>query len=85
MSKDATLKIMIVVPHYWGRGSTITKAWDQVKKASYKNLRELKRGPWRIFVVWDTEDVKTYVNEMGSICYPVDHPYTKIEENKNPK
>lgn len=79
------LKIMIMVPHYWGKADNIQDAWLQVKQTSYKNLRDLKRGPWRVFAVYDTENVKTHVDEMGSICYPRDHHYVKIDENKNPK
>lgn len=75
------LRIMIVVPHYWGKGDTISEAWEQLKKESYRNLRDLKSGLWRMYVVWDTKEVETHVNEMGAICYPSDHHYTMIEEH----
>jgi hypothetical protein len=81
---DAALKILIIVPHYWGKGDTIDEAWAQVKKSSYKNLRDLKSGPHGIYVVWDTDEVKTHVNEMGSIFYPSNHKYTRIH-HKLPK
>lgn len=75
------LRIMIMVPHYWGKADTISKAWANVKKESGDSLRELKRDRWRIYVVWDTYDVKTHINDMGSICYPSNYPYHMIDEH----
>ena len=74
------LRILIVVPHYWGKGDTIDEAWTEVKKESFKNLRELKRDQHQIYVVWDTDDVKTHVNDMGGLCWPSDHKPIKIHE-----
>lgn len=74
-----TPKVLIIVPNYWGKGATISEAWQQVKKASYKNLRELKRGKWVMYSGHDTEAVKLSVNDFGSICHDKDFPITEIE------
>ena len=77
-----TPKIIIVVPHYWGKGDTITEAWKNVKKESYKNLRELKSGPHAIFLGFDTEDAKFQVNNMGSLMYPSDTEYFELDRKE---
>jgi len=83
MSNDkketGTPKILIIVPHYWGKGSTIAEAWRQVKKASYKNLRDLKRGSYAIYSGHDTEAVKLAVDDMGWVRHDKDFPITEIE------
>lgn len=80
-SPPPKLRIMIMVPNYWGKADTVSEAWSNVKKECGKSLRDLKRGKWRIYVVWDTEDVKTHIDDMGGICYPSGHHYTMIDEH----
>lgn len=76
---NATPKILIIVPNYWGKGETIAEAWQQVKKASYSNLRDLKRGKWAMYSGHDTEAVKMHVDDFGSVCHDRDYPLTEIE------
>lgn len=74
---------MIIVPNYWGKGDTISEAWQQVKRESYGNLRELKSGPHTIHVVFDTDEVKSCLDEFGfNISYPAGHPPIKIESHR---
>lgn len=82
MSKvKSTLKILIVVPHYWGKASTLNEAWLQVKKQSHGDLRKLRAGPYKIFVVWDVDDQKSFVDEFGLMHSPADHPPVCIQDN----
>jgi len=74
-------KILIVVPNYWGKGDTINEAWKQLKKVSYKNLRQLKTR-YKMFVVTDTDDVKSHVNELGGVVTPKGFPPTLIDEKE---
>jgi hypothetical protein len=74
-------KVLIVVPNYWGKGDTIAEAWKQLKKASYKNLRELKTR-YKMFVVIDTDDVKSHVSDMGGVVTPKGFPPHLIEEKE---
>jgi hypothetical protein len=79
--KYPKLRIMIIIPHYWGKGDTITEAWKQVKKESGKTLRSMKSDRHQIYVCWDTEDVSTSLDEFGfNITYPDGYPPVKIEE-----
>jgi len=79
---EPKLKVLIIVPHYWGRGDTIDEAWQEVKNASYSNLRSLKSGPHKIVVGYDVGDAKLYVNEMGALCYPAETTYHVIHAHK---
>ncbi len=74
-----TPKILIIVQNYWGKGATIKEAWSQVKKASYKSLRELKRGKWIMYSGHDTESVPIRVDDMGSVYCHQDYPLTEID------
>jgi len=74
-------KVLILVPNYWGKGDTIREAWSQVKKASYKNLRDLKRGRYKIFSVTDTDEVKSRVDDLGGITYPKGYAPKLIDES----
>lgn len=76
-----TTKVLIIVPNYWGKGSTIKEAWSQVKIESHKNLRDLKRGRYKIFSVTDTEEVKSRVDDLGGITYPRGYPPTLIDKS----
>lgn len=74
-------RVMIVIPNYWGKGDTITEAWFQVKKECGQHLTSMKASRHRIYVCWDTEDVKTRIDEFGfTMIFPEGHPPIKIEE-----
>jgi hypothetical protein len=75
-------KVLIMVPHYWGKAGTIREAWQQVKLESGANLRDLKRGPWVIYAITDTDTVKARVDEMGLLCYHEDYPPTVIDAGR---
>ena len=77
-----TPKIIIMVAHYWGKADTITKAWQNVKRESCKTLRELKKGPYKIFLGFDTEDGKFQVNDYGSLMYPSDTSYYELDTKR---
>lgn len=79
------MAVIIVVPYYWGRSETISGAWKQVKKESHSTMRELKSGPHKIYFTFDTEEVKTYVNEYGALCYPSGQPPVCIEDKTEKK
>jgi len=83
IEEGVVTKVLIIVPHYWGKAETIDGAWEQVKKESYRNLRELKSGPHGIYVVYDKEDVKSRVDEFGfNITYPEGYPPRRIHAHK---
>ena len=72
-------KILIVVPNYWGKGETINEAWDSVKRFSCDTLRTLKKT-YKMYVVTDTDDVKSCVNGMGGLVYPEGYEPKLIDE-----
>lgn len=75
-------KVLIIVPNYWGKGDTITDAWNNVKKESFKSLRELEAGPHSIYTVFDRPDKEAYsqLDEMGfNTSYPEGYPPIRIE------
>ena len=76
------IKVLIIVPNYWGKGDTIAEAWTQLKKASYKNLRQLKTR-FKMYVVIDTDDVKSCVTDMGGISYPKGYEPKLIDEKES--
>jgi hypothetical protein len=80
-NEDAQLRILIVVPHYWGKAKTINEAWQQVKKYSGKDLRRLRGGPHKIYAVWDLDDQKSRLDEFGMLHSPADHPPVCIQDN----
>jgi hypothetical protein len=61
------LVVVILVPHYWGKGETIKAAWKRITQESGTTMRELKRNPYRINVVPETEDFSAYVDSMGTL------------------
>ncbi len=61
------LVVVIVVPHYWGKGETIDAAWKRLREESGGTLRDLKRGSYRVNVVPETDEFKAYVDEMGTL------------------
>ena len=76
-------KVMIIVPHYWGKGNTIDEAWERVKKESGKTLRDLKQGQHMIYVVYDKEDARSRLDEFGmNISYPEGYPPTVIHKKE---
>jgi len=85
-----TIKVVIIimVQHYWGRGESITEAWENVKKESGQTLRDLKRGSHLIYSAFDyiTDDekttIKSYVDGFGSVNYHRDYPATIIHQQK---
>lgn len=78
---EGTPKVLIIVPNYWGKGTTITEAWKQVKRSSYGNLRKLRQAPWCIYFGHDTDDVPLCVDSFGNICHHSDHPVHEIESH----
>jgi hypothetical protein len=79
---EGTPEVLIIVPNYWGKGTTITEAWKQVKEASYKNLRELRSGQWIMYFGHDTEEVGLRVDDFGNVCHHSDYPIYPIESHK---
>lgn len=49
---------LCVVKNYWGRGETIDKAKAQAKKEG---------GSLKSYIIFETDDPKVYVDEMGYI------------------
>jgi len=78
---DGTPKILIMRQHYYGKGKTVTEAWQSLKDVSGYTLRQLKKEPWVMYFGHDTEEVPFWVNNMGSICHHVDYPFTEIDSN----
>lgn len=58
-------KVLVIVPHYWGKGDTITEAWKQVRAAGYSGRKW--SGKYRIYAVEDTDEVKVRVTDLGGI------------------
>jgi hypothetical protein len=84
IGEDIKTKIMVVVPYYWGKGDNIAEAWQNVKKESGKNLRDLRAGNHRIYVAYDSDEVKTRMDDYGfNINYPTGYPPHIIEERIN--
>ena len=76
------IKVLIIVPNYWGKAGTIEEAWKNVRQVSGKNLRDLRRGNYQIYVAFDREDVKTKLDSYGfNFSYPRGYPPVKIEEH----
>lgn len=68
-------EFLITVPYYWGKGTTITQARQQVKATGGK-----LNGHWRLYSVAPD----TFVNELGQLNYPVLHePITLAETCPN--
>lgn len=73
--------VLIVVPHYWGRGDTIDDAWDSVRKASGRNLRDLKSGSHQIYAAFESETGSTSIDPTGlNMVYPQGYPPNLIHE-----
>jgi len=71
IEEGVKVKIMIVVPNYWGKGDSIDEAWKKVREFSHRNLRELKSGPHIIYVVYDKGEQRSQLDEFGmNISYP---------------
>ena len=71
------LKIMVVVPHYWGKGDTIDEAWKRVKRESCKTVPSMKKGPHTVYVCFDKTDgsASTRLDSFGmNISYPQGYP-----------
>ena len=82
---SALPKILIMTAGYWGKGDTITEAWDNVKRETGKTLPALKKAAHLIYSCFDyvvdegkeTEEfqtVKARINSHGAICYHCDYP-----------
>lgn len=67
--------LMIIVPHYWGKGENIAKA----KEALKEQCGSFHGDPWRVLSV----DPKSFVSDMGGVLYPnKDHPPLTIAESE---
>jgi hypothetical protein len=67
--------LMVIVPHYWGKGEDINKA----KEALKQQCGSFTGKPWRVCSV----DPKTYIGDMGGLVYPnKDHPPLTIAESE---
>ena len=83
--------VVVVIQYYWGRGTTIDEAWDNVKKVSGVS-RAMVRREKSGYLVYSTFDVtygedddrnvKAHVDGMGSINYQRDYPAVLIESRK---
>jgi hypothetical protein len=58
------MKYIIVIPNYWGTGSTLAEAKKNCERTSCKRI--LKRTP-RIFAM--TDDEGAYVDEVDGTIY----------------
>lgn len=81
--------VLIMVQHYWGRGKTIEAAWRSVQKEKGGTLASLKKETHLVYAVLhyivegdEEKTVRTYVNEMGGVCYHRDYPAHLISEKK---
>jgi hypothetical protein len=63
------LKVVVVVPNYWGKGDTLKEAWENVTLESGKGKRELKRSSYYVYVVPETDENIACVNQIGSLCW----------------
>jgi hypothetical protein len=66
---------MITVPNYWGKGETIKEARQKLREVTGKTIAE--HGRWRVYSVHPT----TFLNEMGYIDAPEDHPPMMLAEH----
>ncbi len=60
---------LCIVQNYWGRGETIDAAKAQAKKAG---------GSLKSYVIFESDDPKISVDEMGYICYDRDKTYKEV-------
>lgn len=78
----ATLKLqregdifMVTVPHYWAHGATIAEAKKKLRQISGRVFDEHKA--WRVY----SAHPSTYIQEMGYINYPIEHPPITLAEH----
>ncbi len=65
------LKVVVIVPHYWGKGDTLAEAWANVESASCKPAREFRKGKHVVYVVAETDDCKARCDEVsGGLIVP---------------
>jgi len=84
MKDDDTIKlrVLINVPHYWGKGDTLAEAWKNVCSESCKTKTELRRGWFRVYAVADKGDAKSRIDEYGRFLTPVGIPPVVIESGE---
>jgi hypothetical protein len=81
MTEDTTIKlrVLVMVPHYWGKADTLAEAWKNVCRESGKSKTELRRGQYRVYACADRGDAKTYVDGYGRMMCPEGIQPTVIE------
>lgn len=70
--------IIVVIPHYWGRGKTVKEAWARLKQERSMPMRELQKKPHQIYAVFGTDEA--FIDEMGSLRYPKECQHAIIQE-----
>lgn len=75
-------KLIVIVPHSWGKGDSLTEAWKNVAKHAGTTVAKAKRGQHLVYFGHDTESVPIYVNEMGALCHHADYPATLIDQKE---
>jgi hypothetical protein len=66
------LKVVVIVPHYWGKGDTIAEAWGNVEAESSTAARRHKKdGKFAVYMVAETDDCKARCDEIsGGLIVP---------------
>lgn len=69
------VRVVVIVPHYWGKGESLAEAWQNVRDAGgHKPRREYERGAHGVYVVCETPDCKARVDELGNLVTPRGFP-----------
>ena len=77
---EPILKVLIIVPNYWGTGKTISDAWRMVRAVSGKRMHQLRREAHMVYIGHDAGDIDLHLDAMGNVCHHADYPVTQIEK-----
>ena len=62
------LCVVVIVPNYWGKGSTAREAWKRVVRESGVSKRDwISQGYYRVMVMPQTEANPAYVDDYGRL------------------
>jgi hypothetical protein len=65
---------LLTAPNYWGKGATLAEAKRKLREVSGRPMIEHKA--WRVY----SAHPSTYLQEMGYINHPTDHPPIMLAE-----